>query len=82
LVKRVLEVTLVPQTYSPRNKNPDSLGSSIVIDENANKFFPPELIPSSHKEVHKSYSVSDDPFIEGKIYYQLQDALDKATHYS
>jgi hypothetical protein len=74
--------TMVPQSYSPRNKNPDSLASSIVIDENTNDFFPHELIPSSHKEVHKSSSVSDDPFIEEKIYYQLQNALDKATHYS
>ncbi|KAG0537741.1 hypothetical protein BDA96_03G174400 [Sorghum bicolor] len=35
--------TMVSQAYSPRNKNPDSLGSSIVIDENANKVFSPEL---------------------------------------
>ncbi|TVU20893.1 hypothetical protein EJB05_30494 [Eragrostis curvula] len=69
--------TMVPQTCSPRNKNPDSLGSSIVIDENANKVSSPELIPSSHEEVHKSSAISDDPFIEEKIYYQLQDALGK-----
>ncbi|CAO2165033.1 unnamed protein product [Urochloa humidicola] len=29
--------TIIPQAYSPRNKNSDSLGSSIVIDENTNK---------------------------------------------
>ncbi|KAL6884659.1 hypothetical protein ACP4OV_010595 [Aristida adscensionis] len=66
----------IPQPYSPRNKNLDSLGSSIVTDENANKVFSPELIPISHDDVHKS-AIPDDPFIEEKIYYQLQDALGK-----
>ncbi|XP_062199375.1 protein LNK2-like isoform X2 [Phragmites australis] len=68
---------MAPHVYSLRNKNPDSLGTSIVIDENANKVFSPELIPSSHEEVHKSSAIPDDPFIEEKIYYQLQDALGK-----
>lgn len=70
--------TMVSQAYSPRNKNPDSLGSSIIIDENANKVFSPEMIPTNHDLAHKSSAISDDPFIEEKIYYQLQDALDKA----
>ncbi|KAG0537737.1 hypothetical protein BDA96_03G174400 [Sorghum bicolor] len=69
--------TMVSQAYSPRNKNPDSLGSSIVIDENANKVFSPEVIPTNHDLVHKSSAISVDPFIEEKIYYQLQDALGK-----
>uniref|UniRef100_K3XF81 Protein LNK2 n=1 Tax=Setaria italica TaxID=4555 RepID=K3XF81_SETIT len=69
--------TIVLQPYSPRNKNADSLGSSIVIDENTNKDFLPEMIPTSHDEVHKSFAISEDPFIEEKIYYQLQDALGK-----
>jgi len=67
----------VSQAYSPRNKNPESLGSSIVIDENANKVFSPEVIPTNHDLVHKSSAISVDPFIEEKIYYQLQDALGK-----
>jgi hypothetical protein len=70
--------TIVPQTYSTRNKNPDSLGSSIVIDGNTNKVFSPEMMPTSHDEVHRSSAISDDPYIEEKIYYQLQDALGKA----
>ena len=70
--------TIVPQAYSTRNKNPDSLGSSIVIDENTNKVFSPEMMPTRHDEVHKSSAISDDPYIEEKIYYQLQDALGKA----
>lgn len=70
--------TMVPQACSPRNKNQDSLGSSIVIDENTNKVFLPVMIPTSHDEVHKSSAISDDPFIEEKLYYQLQDALGKA----
>ncbi|CAO2200534.1 unnamed protein product [Urochloa humidicola] len=69
--------TIIPQAYSPRNKNPDSLGSSIVIDENTDKVFSPAMIPTSHDEVHRSSAISDDPFIEEKIYYQLQDALGK-----
>ncbi|KAG2597915.1 hypothetical protein PVAP13_5KG292142 [Panicum virgatum] len=69
--------TIVPQAYSTRNKNPDSLGSSIVIDENTSKVFSPEMMPTSHDEVHKSSAISDDPYIEKKIYYQLQDALGK-----
>ncbi|CAO2208248.1 unnamed protein product [Urochloa humidicola] len=69
--------TIAPQAYSPRNKNPDSFGGPIVIDENTNKVFSPEMIPMSHNEVHKSSAISDDPFIEEKIYYQLQDALGK-----
>ncbi|KAL6608011.1 hypothetical protein ACP70R_041074 [Stipagrostis hirtigluma subsp. patula] len=69
--------TIVPQPYSPRNKNLDSLGSSTVTDENANKVVMPELLPTSHDEVHKSSAISDDPFIEEKIYFQLQDALGK-----
>ncbi|PVH38726.1 hypothetical protein PAHAL_5G333900 [Panicum hallii] len=69
--------TIVPQTYSTRNKNPDSLGSSIVIDGNTNKVFSPEMMPTSHDEVHRSSAISDDPYIEEKIYYQLQDALGK-----
>ncbi|TVU20740.1 hypothetical protein EJB05_30335, partial [Eragrostis curvula] len=74
--------TVVPQTYSPRNRNPDSLGSLIVIDENVNTVFLPELIPSSHEEVHKSSVISDDPFIEENKYYEFQDALGKAIYYS
>ncbi|GJN41322.1 hypothetical protein PR202_gn00678 [Eleusine coracana subsp. coracana] len=74
--------TMLPQTYSPRNKNPDSLGGSIVIDENTNKVFSLELIPSCCSEVHKSSTVSEDPFIEETIYYQLQDALGKAIYYT
>lgn len=70
--------TMVSQAYSPRNRNLDSLGSSVVIDENANKVFSPEMIPTNHDLVHKSSAISDDPFIEEKIYYQLQDALGKA----
>ncbi|WVZ70738.1 hypothetical protein U9M48_019381 [Paspalum notatum var. saurae] len=69
--------TMVSQAYSQRNKNPDSLGSSIVIDENTNKVLSPDMIPTSHNEVLKISAVSDDPFIEEKIYYQLQDALGK-----
>ncbi|CAL4956474.1 unnamed protein product [Urochloa decumbens] len=69
--------TIVPQAYSVRNKKPDSLGNSIVMDENTNKVFSPEMIPTSHDEVHRSSTISDDPFIEEKIYYQLQDALGK-----
>ncbi|CAL4963495.1 unnamed protein product [Urochloa decumbens] len=69
--------TIVPQAYSARNKNPDSLGNSIVMDENTNKVFSPEMIPTSHDEVHRSSTISDDPFIEEKIYYQFQDALGK-----
>ena len=69
---------MVSQAYSLRNKNLDSLGSSIVIDENTNKVISPEMIPTDHDRVHKSSAISDDPFIEEKIYYQLQDALDKA----
>ncbi|KAG2588971.1 protein LNK2-like isoform X4 [Panicum virgatum] len=69
--------TIVPQAYSTRNKNPDSLGSSIVIDENTNKVFSPEMMPTRYDEVHKSSAISDDPYIEEKIYYQLQDALGK-----
>ncbi|XP_020405828.1 protein LNK2 isoform X2 [Zea mays] len=68
---------MVSQAYSLRNKNLDSLGSSIVIDENTNEIFSPEMIPTYHGPVHKSSAISDDPFIEEKIYYQLQDALDK-----
>ncbi|AQK91684.1 Protein LNK2 [Zea mays] len=70
--------TMVSQAYTPGNKNPDSLGSSIVIDENTNKVISPEMIPTDHDRVHKSSAISDDPFIEEKIYYQLQDALGKA----
>ncbi|RLN24969.1 uncharacterized protein C2845_PM07G11360 [Panicum miliaceum] len=43
--------TIVPQAYSTRNKNPDSLGSSIVIDENTNMVFSPEMMPTSHDEL-------------------------------
>uniref|UniRef100_A0A0E0MWU4 Protein LNK2 n=1 Tax=Oryza rufipogon TaxID=4529 RepID=A0A0E0MWU4_ORYRU len=69
--------TMVPQAYSPKSKNPDSLGSSVVIDDNANKVFSLELIPTGHEEIQKSSGIPDDPFIEEKIYYQLQDALAK-----
>uniref|UniRef100_A0A0D9V1B1 Protein LNK2 n=1 Tax=Leersia perrieri TaxID=77586 RepID=A0A0D9V1B1_9ORYZ len=69
--------TMVPQAYSPKSKNPDSLGSSVVIDDNVSKVFSPELIPSSHEVIQKSSGIPDDPFIEEKIYYQLQDALGK-----
>ncbi|XP_052159731.1 protein LNK2 isoform X2 [Oryza glaberrima] len=69
--------TMVPQAYSPKSKNPDSLGSSVVIDDNANKVFSLELIPTGHEEIQKSSGIPDDLFIEEKIYYQLQDALAK-----
>uniref|UniRef100_A0A0E0JJ86 Protein LNK2 n=2 Tax=Oryza punctata TaxID=4537 RepID=A0A0E0JJ86_ORYPU len=69
--------TVVPQAYSPKSKNPDSLGSSVVIDDNAKKVFSLELIPTGHEEIQKSSGIPDDPFIEEKIYYQLQDALAK-----
>ncbi|KAL5227382.1 hypothetical protein ABZP36_015647 [Zizania latifolia] len=69
---------MVPQAYSPKSKNPDSLGSSVVIDDNANKVFSPELIPpTGHEEIQKCSGIPDDPFIEEKIYYQLQDVLGK-----
>jgi hypothetical protein len=70
--------TIVLQPGSPRNKNADSLRISIVKDENTTKGFLPEMIPTSHDEVHKSSAISDDPFTEEKIYYQLQDAIGKA----
>ncbi|KAF0920173.1 hypothetical protein E2562_033582 [Oryza meyeriana var. granulata] len=69
--------TMVPQAYSPRSKNPDSIGSSVLIDDNANKVFSPELIPTGHEEIQKSSGIPYDPFIEEKIYYKLQDALGK-----
>ncbi|KAJ1257424.1 hypothetical protein BS78_K041100 [Paspalum vaginatum] len=69
--------TMVSQAYTPRNKNPDSLGCSIVIDENTNKVLSPDMIPTNHNNVRKTSAISDDPFIEEKIYYQLQDALGK-----
>lgn len=72
--------TMVPQAYSPKSKNPDSLGSSVVIDDNANKVFSLELIPTGHEEIQKSSGIPDDPFIEEKIYYQLQDALAKVAY--
>lgn len=74
--------TISPQAYSLRNKNPDSFGSSIVIKENTNKVFSHEIIPTSQDEAHKNSAMSDDPFIEEKIYYQLQDALVKAIYSS
>ncbi|KAF8646609.1 hypothetical protein HU200_065722 [Digitaria exilis] len=69
--------TIVPQAYSLRNKNPDSFGSSIVIDETTNNVFSHKIIPTSLEEVHKNAAISDFPFIEENIYYQLQDALGK-----
>uniref|UniRef100_J3L085 Protein LNK2 n=2 Tax=Oryza brachyantha TaxID=4533 RepID=J3L085_ORYBR len=69
--------TIVPQSYSPKSRNPDSLGSSVIIDDSANKVLHSEPIPTGHEEIQKSSGIPDDPFIEEKIYYQLQDALGK-----
>ncbi|XP_044975987.1 protein LNK2-like isoform X4 [Hordeum vulgare subsp. vulgare] len=63
---------LVPQAYSRRKKNSDSLGSSGIIGENA-----PEQTSACHKEIHKIFGIPDDPFLEEKIYYELKDALGK-----
>jgi len=64
--------TLVPQAYSRRKKNSDSLGSSGIIDENA-----PEQTSACCEEINKNSGIPDDPFIEEKIYYDLKDALGK-----
>ncbi|KQK04457.1 hypothetical protein BRADI_2g13610v3 [Brachypodium distachyon] len=69
--------TMVPQSYSPKKKNPGSLGSSIVTDENANKVLSPEQISTGHEEIQQNSGILDDPFIEEKIYYELKDALGK-----
>jgi hypothetical protein len=61
---------LVPQAYSRRKKNSDSLGSSGIIDENA-----PEQTSACRKEINKNSGIPDDPFIEEKIYYDLKGLI-------
>lgn len=62
--------TLVAQAYSPRKMNLDF--SKGIIDENA-----PEQTSAGHQEIQRKSEIPDDPFMEDKIYYELEDALGK-----
>lgn len=70
--------TLVPQTSSPRKKNRDSLTSSDVVEGATNMISSSEMTnQAAHDESQKISTMGDDPYLEERIYYQLQDALGK-----
>ncbi|XP_020113883.1 protein LNK2 isoform X2 [Ananas comosus] len=70
--------TLVPQAVSPRKKNRDSLTSSDVVEGATNMVSSSEMTnQGAHDESQKISTMGDDPYLEERIYYQLQDALGK-----